>query len=116
MLFVESRTADLNVDKHLRTPVLEALRQNGFVPLIRSARLHFFEQAAAGPEHAREIERALEERAAAEGEEPYVRGDLFCFEEYVHYLIFGDAFGGGAGLRAGIVYDAETVAPAERLE
>jgi hypothetical protein len=116
MLFVESRTADLNVEKNLRTPVLEALRQRGFAPLIRSARLHFFEQAAAGAEHARELERALEERAAAEGEEPYVRGDVFCFDDFVHYLIFGDGFGGGAGLRAGIVYDTETVAPAERLE
>jgi hypothetical protein len=116
MLFVESRTADLNVEKRLRTPVLEALRQRGHVPLIRSARLHFFEQAAAGVEHARELERALEERAAAEGEEPYVRGDVFCFEDFVHYLIFGDGLGGGAGLRAGIVYDAETVTPSERLE
>ncbi|MBV8858581.1 MAG: hypothetical protein JOZ02_16730 [Acidobacteria bacterium] len=116
MLFVESRTADLSVERDLRTPVLEALRRRGFDPLIRSARLHFFEQAAAGPEHARELERALEERAAAEGEEPYVRGDVFCFEDFVHYLIFGDGFGGGAGLRAGIVYDAETVAPSERLE
>lgn len=115
MLFVESRTADLNVEKNLRTHVLEALRRRGLIPLIRSARLHFFEQAAAGPEHARELERALEERAAAEDEEPYVRGDVFCFEDFVHYLIFGDGFG-GSGLRAGIVYDAETVAPVERLE
>ncbi|HEX8292101.1 MAG TPA: hypothetical protein VF570_10120 [Pyrinomonadaceae bacterium] len=116
MLFVESRTADLNVEKRLRTPVLEALQKRGHTPLIRSARLHFFEQAAPGAEHARELERALEERAAAEGEEPYVRGDIFCFDDFVHYLIFGDAFGGGTGLRAGVVYDAETVAPAERLE
>lgn len=116
MLFVESRTADFNVEKRLRTPVLEALRQRGHVPLIRSARLHFFEQAAAGAEHAHELERALEERASAEGEEPYVRGDVFCFDDFVHYLIFGDGLGGGTGLRAGIVYDAETVAPAERLE
>lgn len=116
MLFVESRTADFNVERVLRTPVLEALRRRGLVPLIRSARMHFFEQAAAGPEHARELERALEERAAAEGEEPYVHGDLFCFEDFAHYILFGDSFGGGAGLRAGIVYDAETVAPSERLE
>src|SRR5215207_1891954 len=116
MLFVESRTADLNVEKRLRTPVLEALQRRGHAPLIRSARLHIFEQAAPGAEHARELERALEERAASEGEEPYVRGDIFCFEDLVHYLIFGDALGRGAGLRAGIVYDAETVAPAERLE
>ena len=52
MLFVESRTADLNVEKNLRTPVLEALRRRGLVPLIRSARLHFFEQAAGGAEQA----------------------------------------------------------------
>ncbi|HEX7312373.1 MAG TPA: hypothetical protein VF297_00385 [Pyrinomonadaceae bacterium] len=116
MLFVESRTADLNVERQLRTPVLEALRRRGFAPLIRSARLHFFEQAAGGAEHARELERALEERAASEGEEPYVRGDLFCFDDFVHYLIFGEGFGGGAGLRAGMVYDAGTVAPSERLE
>lgn len=115
MLFVESRTADFNVEKELRTPVLEALRRRGFAPLIRSARLHFFEQAAGGAEQARELERALEERAAAEGEEPYVRGDLFCFEDFVYYLIFGEGFGGGAGLRAGLVYDAETAAPSERL-
>src|SRR5215210_3262902 len=102
MLFVESRTADLNVEKDLRTPVLEALRQRGFAPLIRSARLHLFEQAAGGAEQARELERALEERAAAEGEEPYLRGDLFCFEDFVYYLIFGEGFGVGAGLRAGL--------------
>src|SRR5919205_427055 len=106
MLFVESRTAELSVERGLRTAILEALKRHGHVPLIRSARLHFFEQAAGGAEHARELERALDERAAAEGEEPYVRGDLFCFEEFVHYLIFGDGFG-GSGLRAGIVYDAE---------
>ena len=117
MLFVESRTADLNVEKHLRMPVLEALRRRGVVPLIRSARLHFFEQAAGGAQGARELERALDERAAAEGEEPYVRGDLFSFEDFVLYLIFGDRLGGDvAGLRAGIVYDAETAAPSERLE
>jgi len=112
MLFVQSRTADLNVEKNLRTHLLEALRRRGYAPLIRSARLHFFEQAAGGEGHARELERALEERAAAEGEEPYVHGDLFCFDDFVHYLIFGD----GSGLRAGVVYDAETAAPSERLE
>jgi hypothetical protein len=117
MLFVESRTADLNVEKSLRTPLLEALQERGFVPLIRSARLHFYEQAAAGAERARELERVMAERAAVQGEEPYVRGDVFCFEDFAHYLVFGDGFGGdGARLRAGVVYDAETDAPAEKLE
>src|SRR5829696_6259099 len=99
MLFVETRTADLNVEKHFRTPLLEALGRRELVPLIRDARLHFFEQAAPGAERARELERLMEERAAAEGEEPYVRGDVFCFEDCAHYLIFGD--GTGSGLRAG---------------
>lgn len=117
MLFVESRTADFNVETGLRTSLLEALQERGLVPLIRSARLHLFEQAAPGDGRAREIERALEEHAATEGEEPYVRGDIFCFDDFAHYLLFGDGFGGGgAGLRAGIVYDAETAVPSEKLE
>jgi hypothetical protein len=116
MLFVESRTADLSVEKSLRTPLLEALQGRGFVPLIRSARLHFFEQAAGDTGRARELEHAMQERADAEGEEPYVHGDVFCFEDFANYLIFGDGHGGGAGLRAGIIYDTETEAPLERLE
>ena len=116
MLFVESRTADLNVERRLRTPLLEALQEREYVPLIRSARLHFFEQASPAGVGARELERLMEERAEAEGEEPYVRGDLFCFEGFAHFLIFGEGFGGGAGLRAGIVYDSGTDAPVEKLE
>ena len=46
MLFIESRVADLNVEKSLRTPLLEALQERGLVPLIRSSRLHFFEDSA----------------------------------------------------------------------
>ncbi|HEX8502720.1 MAG TPA: hypothetical protein VF659_19205 [Pyrinomonadaceae bacterium] len=116
MFSVESRTADLGVERRLRTPLLEALQRRGFVPLIRTSRLHFFEQAAPGAESARELERLLEERAEAGGEEPYVHGDLFCFEDFAHYLVFGDGHAGGAGLRAGIVYGAATEAPAEKLE
>jgi hypothetical protein len=112
MLFVESRTADTGIERRLRTPLLEALQGRGLVPLIRASRLHFFEQATSGAERARELERLLAERAEAVGEEPYVRGDVFLFEEFAHYLIFGD----GAGLRAGIVYDAGTDAPEEKLE
>jgi hypothetical protein len=117
MLSVETRTADLGVERLLRTPVLEALQRRGLVPLIRASRLHLFEQAAPGGGRARELERLLEERAEAGGEEPYVRGDLFCFEAFAHYLVFGDGYGSGAdGLRAGIIYGTETDAPAEKLE
>lgn len=116
MLFVESRAADLEVERRLRTPMLEALEGRGFAPLIRASRLHLFERATSGSERARELERLLGARSEAEGEEPYVRGDIFCSDDFAHFLIFGEGYGGGAALRAGIVYDAGTDAPAERLE
>ncbi|HEX8559288.1 MAG TPA: hypothetical protein VF668_14375 [Pyrinomonadaceae bacterium] len=116
MLFVESRSADFNVERRLRTPLLEALEAGGRVPLIRTARLRLFGQAAGSAERARELERALEERSEDEGGDPYVRGDLFCSEDLAHFLLFGDGYGEAAGLRAGVVYDAATDAPSERLE
>lgn len=116
MLFIESRTADLNVEKRLRTPMLEALQERGLVPLIRAARLHFFEQALMGLERVSELEQAVAESSDAEGDEPYVRGDLFCFEDFAHYIIFGEEFDAAASLRAGVIYDAETDSPASKLE
>jgi len=116
MLFIESRVADLNVEKSLRTPLLEALQERGLVPLIRSSRLHFFEQALMSAERVKDLEQALAERSDAEGDEPYVRGDVFCFDDFAHFIIFGEDGDGGTGLRAGIIYDAETVEPASKLE
>lgn len=115
MLFIESKVADVNVEKSLRTRALEALQERGLVPLIRASRLHFFEQALDGAERVKDLERALADWTDAEGDAPYVRGDVFCFEDYAHFLIFGES-GGGASLRAGVVYDAETADPAGQLE
>ena len=50
-----------------------------------------------------------------EAEAPYVRGDLFFFDDYALFLIFGDAET-DAALRAGIVYNADAEDPARRLE
>ena len=116
MLFIESRIADLNVEKSLRTPLLEALQERGLVPLIRSSRLHFFEQALMSAERVKDLEQALAVWSDAEGDEPYVRGDVFCFEDFAHFVIFGEDGDGATGLRAGIIYDAETVEPAGKLE
>jgi hypothetical protein len=113
MLFIESKDAEVGVEKSLRTPLLEALQERGHVPLIRASRLHFFEQSLAGDEHVKELEQAVAERSDIEGE-PYVRGDIFCSEDHAHFIIFG---GEGANtLRAGIVYNAETADPRARLE
>ena len=116
MLLIETMVAEQSVEKNLRTPLLEALQGRGQVPLIRSARMRFYEQAAGDATHACELERSVGEWTDADGVEPYVRGDLFCSEDFAHFLIFADESEGGAGLRAGIVYDAETAEPAQRLE
>lgn len=115
MLQIETRVAEQSVEKGLRTPLLEALQGRGLAPLIRAARMSFFEQAAGDAADARELERAVAGWTDAEGIEPYVRGDVFCSEDFAHFLVFADESEGG-GLRAGIVYDAETAEPARRLE
>lgn len=115
MLLIETRVAEQSVEKGLRTPLLEALQSRGLAPLIRSSRVRFFEQAAGDAERAGELERAVADWTDAEGVEPYVRGDVFCSDDFAQFLVFADESEGG-GLRAGLVYDAETAEPARRLE
>ncbi|HEY0097353.1 MAG TPA: hypothetical protein VGB76_00250 [Pyrinomonadaceae bacterium] len=115
MLFVESKSLDQPVDGATRTSLLENLQEQGFVPLIRSARLHLYEVALAGAEQTRELERALAARADVEAEAPYVRGDIFCVEDYALFLLFGEA-GDEEAVRAGIIYESETHEPLERLD
>ena len=116
MLFVAAKTAEKFVEGPLRVPLLEALEGLGHAPLIRSARLHCFGRALANPERAKDLERALAASAEEEGDAPYVRGDIFCLENHAHFLIFGDVEDGGASLRAGLVYTAETADPAGKLD
>jgi hypothetical protein len=116
MIFVESRTAEYPVEKGARLAVLEALEARGYTPLIRSARRHCFEQALAGEPWSAELERAVAGWQDAEGDEPYVRGDLFCAEDHACFLLFGDSGEGERALRAGLVYTAETPEPDRRLE
>jgi hypothetical protein len=114
MLFVERKSLDHTVDGATRTSLLENLQEQGFVPLIRSARLHLYEVALGDAEQTREMERALAARADLEAEAPYVRGDLFCVEDYALFLLFGDA--ASDGVRAGIIYEGETHDPLEKLD
>ncbi len=60
------------------------------------------------------MESALAERAETEAEAPYVRGDLFCVEDYAHFLLFGEEV--SEGVRAGIIYEGETPEPLEKLD
>ena len=59
MLFVETRTAQLSADGATRIQLLEKLQEKGLTPLIRSSRLHCYEQALLGPGSVREMERAI---------------------------------------------------------
>jgi hypothetical protein len=125
MIFVETRTAESYVEPASRLALLEALGAAGHAPLIRSARLYCFEQALAGAggeageadERAAGLERAVAEWQDAEGDDPYVRGELFCSDDHAFYLIFAGLDEAGAGrLRAGIVYTGETSEPSPKLE
>jgi hypothetical protein len=116
MLFVESKVLDRTVDDATRTALLEKLEDRGLTPLIRTARLYMFDLALLKSDRARELESAVAARTDVEGDAPYVRGELFCFRDYTHFIIFGDDGDGASGVRAGIVYEADTVEPAEKLE
>jgi hypothetical protein len=116
MLFVESRTAEHPVEKAARLVVLEALEARGHTALIRSARRHCFELALTGEARTAELERAVAEWQDVEGDEPYVRGDLFCADDHACFLIFGEPGASERPLRAGIIYTAETNEPQRRLE
>ena len=112
MLFIETRRAAYELDEATRITLLERLQERGLVPLLRSARLHAFETALAGPERVRELEHAVAAWAREAGESPYTRGDVFCFEEFALFLVFGEE----AWMRAGVVYREDAREPRRQLE
>jgi hypothetical protein len=116
MLFIETRTAQLSADGAMRILLLERLQEKGLTPLIRSARLNCYEQALLSPDRVKEMERAISARTETEEGALYTRGDVFCFEDIVLFLIFGDEDRDDSGMRAGIVYEAETAAPRLSLD
>ncbi|HLO00334.1 MAG TPA: hypothetical protein VK208_17880 [Pyrinomonadaceae bacterium] len=68
-----------------------------------------------GPERIGEIESAVATWTETEISEPYVRGDLFCLNDHVFFLIFDDK-AKVPGTRAGIVYEASTPEPFRKLD
>jgi hypothetical protein len=116
MLFIESMTSARSVDTATRMALLEKLQEKGLTPLIRSTRLGCYEQALLGPDRVAEMERAVALWTETEDDRVYVRGDVFCFEDFVLYLIFGSDEDEAAGMRAGIVYGAEMMEPVKKLE
>lgn len=115
MLFVESKSLGQTVDGSLRIALLEKLQEKGLVPLIRSTRLYFYEQALLSPQRVSEMERAVASWAETEEGATYVRGDVFSFVDSALFLIFGEDGEEAAGMRAGIVYGSDLDAPSLKL-
>ena len=115
MLFLESKTLNHAVDGDARTRLLQQLQDRELTPLIRSTRLRCFEDVLLGldhvADHVSEVESSLVSSTQTTIDEPYVRGDLFCFYDYILFLIFEEA-----SLRAGIVYEANTSEPFRKLD
>ena len=117
MLFLESKTLSHAVDGDARTRLLQQLQELELTPLIRSTRLRCFEDVLLNADEVSEVESSLAEwtqTAKTTGDEPFVRGDLFCFHDYILFLIFENE--ATSFIRAGIVYEAQTPEPFRKLD
>ena len=112
MLFLESKSLNHLVNADGRTRLLQDLQARDMVPLIRSHRLRCFEDVLLAPGHADELESALSRSTESTLSEPYTRGDLFCFSDYILFLVFED----DDYIRAGIVYEARNAEPFRKLD
>lgn len=116
MLFLESKALNQAVDADGRTRLLGELHERGTVPLIRSHRLRCFEDVLLNADHVEEMEKSLASSTESTVGEAYVRGDLFCFEDYILFLVFEDEDDDASYVRAGIVYEARTPEPFRKLD
>jgi len=114
MLFLESKTLNYAVEGEARIRLLQQLQERELKPLIRSTRLRCFEDVLLNVDQAGEVESSLASWNHTTIDEPYVRGDLFCFQDYILFLIFENE--ATAFLRAGIVYEAQTPEPFRKLD
>jgi hypothetical protein len=114
MLFLESKTLNHAVDGDARTRLLQELQDRELTPLIRSTRLRCFEDVVLDADRVSDVESALASWNLTTIDEPYVRGDLFCFHDYILFLIFENEE--TSFIRAGIVYEARTPEPFRKLD
>ena len=118
MLFLESKTLNYAVEGDARTRLLQRLQEQELTPLIRSTRLRCFEDVLLNVDQVSEVESSLaawtQSAKITTGDEPYIRGDLFCFHDYILFLIFENE--NTSFIRAGIVYQADTPEPFRKLD
>jgi hypothetical protein len=112
MLFLESKTLNHTLNTDARLALLYDLQERSFVPLIRSHRRRTFEDVLLGTDRITDMETALAASTESMTGEPYVRGDLFSYDDYILFLVFED----DDSIRAGIVYEATTPEPFRKLD
>src|SRR6185503_916681 len=112
MLFLESKTLNHPLNTDARLTLLKDLQDRSLTPLIRSHRLRSFEDVLLNADRTTEMETALAASTESTTGEPYVRGDLFSFDDYILFLVFED----DDSIRAGIVYEATTPEPFRKLD
>lgn len=114
MLFLETKALNHTVDGDSRIRLLQELQDEGLTPLIRSTRLRFFEDVLLSVDRISELESALSSSQSTT-DEPFVRGDLFSFDDHLLFLVFDDDSADHV-VRAGIVYEPHTPEPFRKLD
>jgi hypothetical protein len=121
MLLLASRILEHELKDEDRLRLLEKLQERGFTPLIRSTRLNCYSHALADHNQVEAMERLVAASTNSDGQASYISGDIFCFEDYVFFLLFGDENDESAPgsptsrMRAGIVYESQTTEPLRKL-
>lgn len=116
MLFLESKTLNHPLSTDARLALLQELQERSLLPLIRSHRLRSFEGVMLGVDRISEMEAALAASTESTTGEPYVRGDLFSFDDYILFLVFEDDDDPISFIRAGIIYEPNTPEPFRKLD
>src|ERR1051325_2942814 len=111
MLFLDSKVLNHTVNDEARITLLHALQKRDFKPVIRSLRIHCFEELLIEADKLADVETSIARWTVSSSDEPFVVGDLFAFEDHLLYLIFEDE----GFVTAGIVYETETAAPFRKL-
>src|ERR1700752_2502190 len=116
MLFLQSKALNHSLSTDARLALLQELQERSLVPLIRSQRLRSFESVLLDVDRVGEMETTLAASTESTTGEPYLRGDLFCFDDYILFLVFEDDDDPISFIRAGIVYEANTPEPFRKLD
>jgi hypothetical protein len=116
MLFIQSNSLALTPDEGVRLRLLDALKEKGLKPLLRTTRRQLFRTLVGRTDEASEatadeLERVCAEHAGGKG--AYTPGELFGGGDCLLALVFGADDG---ETTACVVYDLQTAEPLARLE